>query len=96
MLEAEGLRVIEFPWSEQRGERASAAFWKLLEDGTFRHDGDPTLRSHVMGARVKESGRGWSFDQTAPRPVAGLFALAAACDEGISTAPAGDVFFGWA
>ena len=43
-------------------EMASATFWKLLEDGRFHHDGDPTLRAHVMGATTKQTGKGWRFD----------------------------------
>jgi hypothetical protein len=48
-----------------------------------------------MGARVKETGKGWRFDPDTPRPIAGLLALAAGC-EMASQAPVGDVMFGWA
>jgi hypothetical protein len=94
-LEAEGLQVIQQPLSEQRMEMASATFWKLLEDGKFHHDGDPVLRSHVMGATTKQTGKGWRFDPATQRPITGLLALAAGC-EMTQVVPVGDVMFGWA
>jgi hypothetical protein len=94
-LAAEGLNVVYEPLSEQRNEMRSASFWQLLEEGKLHHDGDPVLRAHVMGARVKETGKGWRFDPDTPRPIAGLLALAAGC-EMASQAPVGDVMFGFA
>jgi hypothetical protein len=86
-LQDEGFRIIELPLTPQRMEKASAIFWQLVEEGNFHHDGDPTLRAHVMGATVKETGKGWQFDPASKRPVAGLFALVAACDVAVSEGP---------
>jgi phage terminase large subunit-like protein len=79
LLEQEGLRMEEFPQSDQRMTMASATFYKLLEEGNLHHDGDPKLRAHVMAGRTKETEGGWRFrdDPNSTRPVAGLFALAA-------------------
>jgi hypothetical protein len=89
------LDPIRLPWSEQRAEKASATFWKLLEEKTFHHDGDAALRAHVMGATVKETGQGWRFEFSMSHPVAALFALAAACDQMLSAEEPAFVSVGW-
>lgn len=90
------LDPIRMPWSEQRAEKASATFWKLLEEKTFHHSGDATLRAHVMGATVKETAAGgWRFESSPSRPTAALFALAAACDQMLSVEAPPLVSVGW-
>jgi phage terminase large subunit-like protein len=89
MLEEEGLRMMEYPTSDERMTLASATFYKSLEDGKLHHDGDKLLRDHVMGARVKETEQGWRFrkDPQAHRATDGLFALAVACHIALSEEP---------
>lgn len=78
MLEADGLPMVEFPQSAERLTLASGTFFKLVEEGLLHHDGDPVLRAHVLGARVKDDERGWRFrkDPRSQRPTDALFALA--------------------
>lgn len=97
LLESEGLNVIELPIQGVKITDASAAFYKLLEEGKLHHDGDPDLRAHVMGARVKEAENGWRFhhDPNQSRPVAGLFAIVAACYMAQVAEPPPFVSVGW-
>lgn len=62
-LEAEGLRVIEWPTNSlARMVPACQDFYTAVMDRTLTHDGDPRLASHVANAVLKE-------DQHGPRIV---------------------------
>jgi phage terminase large subunit-like protein len=88
MLEADGLPMVEFPQSEERLMLASGTFFKLVEEGRLHHDGDPALRAHVLGARVKDTERGWRFRKdSSNRPTDALFALAVACHVALTQPP---------
>jgi phage terminase large subunit-like protein len=58
VLEAEGLPVVEFPWSPARVTAATADFYRACTDGEVTHSGDRRLARHVENAVVVEDARG--------------------------------------
>lgn len=62
LLEAQGLNMVEAPWSSDRMMTASSSFARMVEAGDLVHDGDELLRDQVLRAQVKDRGdKGWSF-----------------------------------
>jgi phage terminase large subunit-like protein len=55
ILEAAGLPRIEAVWSPQRKMAATGTFLRMLRDGALMHDGDQTLRSHVLKVTLRAS-----------------------------------------
>jgi phage terminase large subunit-like protein len=80
LLEADGLPMVEFPQSPERMANASENLYRLIEGGLLVHDGDPTLRAHVVAGVTKETERGWRLvkDPKLSRPIDALIALAMA------------------
>lgn len=80
LLEAEGIPMVEFPMSPERMSLASANLYELIESGRLAHDGNATLRAHVLGGVTKETERGWRLvkDPRSKRPIDALIALAIA------------------
>jgi phage terminase large subunit-like protein len=88
LLESEGLPIMDFPQSHERMANASANLYRMIEAGELVHDGDPTLRAHVMAGSVKNTERGWRLvkDPKLSRPIDGLIALAMAAFPAASVA----------
>ena len=62
LLEAQGLNMVEAPWSSDRMMTASSSFARMVEAGDLVHEGDELLRDQVLGAQIRDGGdRGWSF-----------------------------------
>jgi phage terminase large subunit-like protein len=59
LLEKRGLPMLELPHSPERISIVSQTLHRLIQTGALRHDGDPALRSQVLGAVTKETERGW-------------------------------------
>jgi phage terminase large subunit-like protein len=58
LLEEQGLLLIEFPQTDARMAPASETFYELIMSGRVVHDGDSTLREHVLAAVASETERG--------------------------------------
>lgn len=58
ILEAEGLPVVEFPWSPRRLTPATTDLYRAILAGEIRHTGNPILAEHVTNAVVAEDGHG--------------------------------------
>jgi phage terminase large subunit-like protein len=76
LLEARGLPMVEIPHSTERTSIASVTLSRLVKSGQLRHDGDDTLRSHVLAGLTKESERGWRFVPTPQSWLLSALALA--------------------
>jgi phage terminase large subunit-like protein len=55
ILEARGLPVAWHPYRAQRLSAFSSVLLETIREGRLRHDGDPVLRSQVLGAVAKET-----------------------------------------
>lgn len=61
-LEAEGFPMVEFPQNDAHMVPACGAVYDLVNARGIVHDGDKTLREHVLNASVKHCARGgWRF-----------------------------------
>ncbi len=79
ILEEEGLPMSDVPQRARRLSQATSTIWRYISGGLLGHDGDPELRSQVLGARTKETIQGWHLD---PEPhTAGVIAVALALHE---------------
>ncbi len=58
ILEAEGLPVVEFPWSPRRVVPATTDLYRAILAGELRHTGHPVLAEHVGNAILAEDGHG--------------------------------------
>lgn len=58
LLEERGLPVVQAPHSPSALAAASATFDRLRRSGMLIHDGDPTLRAHVLAATLKANETG--------------------------------------
>jgi hypothetical protein len=57
-LEERGLPMVEFPPNNARMVPASEKLYELIRERRLVHDGDPVLRSHVLGAVAQLTERG--------------------------------------
>lgn len=75
-----GVPMVEFPQSPERLANASENLFRLIDSGELVHDGDTTLRAHVLAGVTKTTERGWRLqkDPKAPRAIDALIALAMA------------------
>jgi phage terminase large subunit-like protein len=64
LLVAEGVPMVEAAHSPQRLSAASGTFNRMLRSGLLMHDGDSTLRSHVLSATVKTNEAGERYEIT--------------------------------
>lgn len=78
VLQAEGLKVSEFPWSPGRTTKATTALHTAAVSGQFTHSGDETLTRHVMAATVIESNGGLRIGKTSRKRHAAKIDCAAA------------------
>jgi phage terminase large subunit-like protein len=80
ILRDEGLPMWEFPQTPEGMANASANLYRLIESGDLAHDGDSTLRAHVVAGVTKETERGWRLQKDPKRsaPIDALVALAVA------------------
>ena len=62
-LLAEGLRIEEFPQTNQNMARACQRMYDAVAEGRLRHGGDKVLEAHVMSAAVKETPFGWRINK---------------------------------
>jgi hypothetical protein len=77
ILEAAGLRRVPGIWSPQRKMAATGTFLRLLRSSALMHDGDETLRSHVLKVTLRESGGEEFMDVNAYDRAAVAVAMAA-------------------
>lgn len=63
VLEAEGIRTVEFPHSIPRLTAATGDLYSAGTSGKFTHSGDPTLTAHVKAAVIREKDRGFYLDK---------------------------------
>lgn len=63
VLEAEGIKVLEFPHSPPRLTAATSDLHSAVTAGKISHSGDPTLSTHVKAAVVREDARGFRLDK---------------------------------
>ncbi|MCA2255829.1 terminase [Mycobacterium intracellulare] len=78
VLAAEGLTVMEFPWSPARTTRATTDLFSAATAGKFTHSGDETLTRHVLSATVIESNGGLRIGKVSRRRNAAKIDCAAA------------------
>ena len=62
LLADQGLEMVEAPHSVVRLAAASGTFNRMLRAGLLMHDGDPTLRSHVLSATLKTNEAGERYE----------------------------------
>ena len=61
-LESEGMPMREFPQNDANMVPASSLLFDLISDKIIAHDGDKTLRAHVLSTASKQTARGgWRF-----------------------------------
>lgn len=58
VLQSEGFKVVEFPWSPSRTTKATTELYSAATAGKFTHSGDEILTRHVMAATVIENNGG--------------------------------------
>lgn len=63
-LQAEGMRVVEFPQSHSRMVPASERLYAAVVEERIKHPNDPTLNAHVAAAIAKDTPRGWRLDKS--------------------------------
>lgn len=63
VLEAEGIKVLEFPHSISRLTAATGDLYNAITAGKVTHSGDSTLAAHVKAAVIKEKDRGFYLDK---------------------------------
>lgn len=62
-LEAEGLPVVEFPWSPSRVTAATSDLYTAAVNSKITHSGDPVLAAHVAAAVIRQDARGMRLDK---------------------------------
>jgi phage terminase large subunit-like protein len=85
ILSEAGLPMEEAPQSTKRLSVATSSLWRLVSSGLLSHDGDPELRSQVLGTEAKESTQGWHLEADGRNQV--VIALAMACHEATKAPP---------
>lgn len=78
ILESEGLKVSEFPWSPSRTTKATTALHTAAVSGQFTHSGNDTMTRHVMAATVIEANGGLRIGKTSRKRHAAKIDCAAA------------------
>ena len=62
LLANQGVPMVEAPHSTTRLAAASGTFNRVLRGGLLMHDGDPTLRNHVLAATLKTNEAGERYE----------------------------------
>jgi phage terminase large subunit-like protein len=97
MLSDEGLLLEEVPQSVERMTPACGDLLRLIKQGELRHDGDDTLRTHVLNAVPRFNERGFTLQKSKSRGrIDACIALALAVDRAIRTEAQGEHFAAWA
>ena len=80
LLAAQGVPMVEAAHSVPRLAAASGTFNRMLRSGLLMHDGDPTLRTHVLSATLKtnEAGERYEISDRARALIALVMAVHAA------------------
>ena len=63
MLADQGLPMVEYQQTNANMAPASERIFELVKEGRVVHDGDETLRAHILAAVVAETERGWRISQ---------------------------------
>jgi phage terminase large subunit-like protein len=97
MLSDEGLPMVQVDQSVERMTPACGGLLELIKRGGIRHDGDPTLDTHVLNAVPRFNERGFTLQKSKSRGrIDGCIALALAVDRAIQPAePKREAMFGW-
>lgn len=78
VLDGEGLKVSEFPWSPSRTTKATTELYTNATAGKFTHSGNETLTAHVMAATVIENNGGLRIGKASKKRGAAKIDCAAA------------------
>jgi phage terminase large subunit-like protein len=86
ILAERGLNMVEFPQNAARMEPASTTLYELILDRRLVHDGDPTLRAHILSAVTGPTERGgWRISKRKSLEcIDGCVALAMAADRAVT------------
>ena len=63
LLRAEGVKCEQFPQTNERMCPASQAMYDRIVASTLLHAGDEMVEKQVLGAAVKDTGRGWRLSK---------------------------------
>lgn len=64
LLEADGIRMVEVPQNDSHMVPASQLLYELIQQEVLVHDGDKTLRKHMLAAAAKQTSRGsWRIEK---------------------------------
>lgn len=84
MLEDEGLPMVEVPQSVERMTPIVGSLLELIKRSELRHDGDPTLATHVLNAVPRFNERGFTLQKSKSRGrIDAAIALALATDRAL-------------
>jgi phage terminase large subunit-like protein len=68
LLEADGIRAIEYPQNDSHMVPASQLFYELIMQEVIAHDGEKILRKHMLAAAAKQTSRGaWRIEKPLQR-----------------------------
>lgn len=86
ILAERGLPMVEFPQSSSRMAPASETLYELIIEKRLVHDGNRTLREHVLNAVIAETDRGgWRISKRKSEArIDGCVALAMAADRAVT------------
>jgi phage terminase large subunit-like protein len=86
MLLEMGLPMVEFDQGNARMAPASERIYELIKEHRIVHDGDPTLRAHVLAAVVAQTERGWRISKKESRNrIDAAVAMTIAADRAVLT-----------
>jgi phage terminase large subunit-like protein len=63
MLIEMGLPMIEFDQGNATMAPATERIYELIKEGRIVHDGDRTMRAHILGAVISQTERGWRISK---------------------------------
>lgn len=84
ILADEGFPMVEYQQSNALMAPASARLYETVVETRLVHDGDPTMRKHVLSAVATETDRGWRISKRKSKErIDGAIALTQAVDRAI-------------
>jgi phage terminase large subunit-like protein len=97
MLADEGLPMVEVPQSVERMTVACGGLLEVIRRAEIRHDGDPTLTTHVLNAVPRMNERGFTLQKSKSRGrIDGCIALALAVERASRQETVHETNFAWA
>ena len=88
MLRDDGLPMVEIPQSVERMTPVCGSLLEIVKRKELRHDGDDVLAEHVLNAKARFNGRGFTLEKGKSRGrIDAAIALALAVDRAIHQEP---------